>query len=313
MLHFRAMVVRFIQKPDQRLMSATILSFSVGLLLLVVKFTAYALTGSAAILSDATESIVNVLTAAFAFYSMRIAIKPPDECHPYGHGKIEFFSAAFEGGAIIVAAIWIIYKAVSELVMGSEMHQLDVGLWLVVGATIVNALLGLWLLRLGRRNGSLILTADGKHLLTDVITSLGVIGGLVAMALTGWYVLDAIVAILVAISIIHTGVKLLHTAATGMMDASPPEYEAIIKAVLDRDQPAAVCGYHQLRHRLSGGMHFVDFHLIFPAALPIERAHAIATEVEGRIAVALGDAGVMAHIEPCRNPQCPKCGGGRDR
>lgn len=301
------MVMHITEKSHVGLKGAMIISISVSLVLLLVKFAAYLLTGSAAILSDATESIVNVIASIFAFLSLRIAMKPPDEKHPYGHGKAEFFSAAFEGGAIIVAAIWITYKAVHELVTGPTFHKLDVGIWLVIFSVVVNAALGFFLIRRGRQSHNLILEADGKHIMTDVVTSTGVVVGLVIMYFTRWFWLDAVIAIIMAGVIIRTGWILLREAGTGMMDAKCPEDDIVINNILEQQQFEEVCGYHKIRHRHSGGIHFVDFHLIFPRETTVARAHAIATAIESCIATALGDAGVMAHIEPCKRKDCPKC------
>lgn len=303
------MVMHITQRPEAKLKGAVIASIIVSLTLLIIKFIAYALTGSAAILSDATESIVNVIAAGFAFYSLKVSIKPPDECHPYGHGKAEFLSAAFEGGAIIVAAIWIIYKAVHELVTGPDFHQLSGGIWLLAVATIINLILGLCLLRAGKKGNSLILIADGKHVLTDVSTSIGVLIGLVIMAWTNFFAIDAIIAIAVAGGILRTGYILMRTAFGGMMDAADEKDEAVIKSILANAKFHDVCGYHKLRHRLSGVFHFVDFHLIFPKNLSVEQAHAMATAIEAQVANALGNASVMAHIEPCKKPDCPNCRG----
>ncbi len=301
------MVMHITEKPEIKLKGAIIISFAVSVALLFVKFAAYALTGSAAILSDATESIVNVIAAAFAFYSLKVSMKPPDDQHPYGHGKAEFFSAAFEGGAIIVAALWIIYKSVYELATGPTFHELGVGIWLIIFSITANAVLGTFLIRKGRQNANLILEADGKHVLTDVATSAGIVAGLVLMYFTNWFWLDAIIAIVMAAVIVRTGWNLLKTAGTGMMDAKCPEDDAKIKLVLDSQQFREVCGYHKLRHRHSGGMHFVDFHLIFPRETSVAQAHAVATAIEAAIASSLGDAGVMAHIEPCKRIDCPNC------
>ncbi len=279
----------------------------VGILLMAIKFTAFLITGSAAILSDAAESIVNVITAAFAIFSLHVASKPPDEEHPYGHGKIEFFSAALEGGAIIVAASWIIYKAITEIIAGPHIDKLDTGVFLVAFAAIVNGVLGYYLVRIGRREGSIILEADGRHVLTDVVTSVGVVVGLIVVLVTKWYFLDAVIAILAAANIIFTGYKLLKNAFTGMMDAASAEDEAIIHDLLEKPFFRDVCAYHKLRHRKSGNMHFVDFHLILPRHFTIEQAHAIATAIEAQIATELGDASVMAHVEPCRRKDCPRC------
>lgn len=301
------MVIHITEKPEKLLKGAAVTSFIVAIVLLCIKFAAYVMTGSAAILSDAAESIINVLAAGFAFFSMMISFKPPDDEHPYGHGKVEFISAAFEGGAIIVAAVWIIYKAVDELIRGPTFHKLDVGIWLVVVSIVINAVLGGALLALGKRNKSLILEADGRHVLTDVATSTGVLAGLIIMYYTGWFYLDAVIAIAAALLIIRTGSKLLKRAEGGMMDASNPDEDAKIKEILDGYQSEYICGYHKLRHRHSGKICYVDFHLMFPRDLPIAKAHEIATSLEGRIAGALGDAGVMAHIEPCHDSTCLRC------
>lgn len=301
------MVIRVQTPPVRMLKFAAFLSLFIGTVLLAVKFTAYGLTGSMAILSDAAESIVNVLAAAIAFYSLKVAFKPADTEHPYGHGKVEFFSAAFEGGAIIAAAIWIIYKAVHDIFAGSHIHELDTGVILLVAATILNAALGYFLVVTGRKNKSLILEADGKHILTDVATSVGVIIGLILVRITGWGYLDSIIAIFVAANIIRTGWRLLFASAEGMMDKSSSEDESIIREVLDRHMEADICAYHKLRGRHSGGMHYIDFHLMLPRRMPIELAHSIATSIESEVASALGNAGVMAHIEPCKKPDCRRC------
>ncbi len=301
------MVLHFTDRPLSVLKKAALCSLIIGVCLLVIKFIAYALTGSAAILSDAAESIVNVLTASFALYSIKVASKPADECHPYGHGKIEFFSAALEGGSIIVAAIWILYRALQELIMGPVLHQLDIGLMLVAFAAAINSILGWHLIKTGKREKSLILEADGKHILTDVVTSVAVVIGLLIVYFTHWLIVDSIIAILVALNIIYAGLKLLRISASGMMDATSSEDDAFIRQLLTEPTFHDICGYHKLRHRRSGNTHFVDFHLIFPKNFVIESAHAIATAVEAKIATSLGDASVMAHIEPCRKIGCPNC------
>lgn len=300
------MVIHIVQKPQQKVRSAIIISFCVGCALLVIKFSAFILSGSAAILSDAVESIVNVVSAAFAFYSMKLAETPPDEDHPYGHGKAEFFSAAFEGGAIIVAAIWIIYKAMQELIGGSGIHKLDFGIILLLISTVVNTILGIYLLRRGRSNQSIILEADGKHVLTDVATSLGVVAGLILIYFTNWYFLDSVIAMIVAIGILWTGYHLVKNAASGMMDKACTQDDAIIKRILDESIKGEICGYHKVRHRHSGGMHYVDFHLAFNAGTSLVTAHELATHIESEIARALGDAGVMAHIEPFVDHSCAR-------
>ncbi|MBI2341732.1 MAG: cation transporter [Deltaproteobacteria bacterium] len=301
------MVLHFTDRPLSSLKKAALYSLTVGVCLLIIKFIAYALTGSAAILSDAAESIVNVLTASFALYSIKVASKPADECHPYGHGKIEFFSAALEGGSIIVAAVWILYRSLQELIMGPVLHQLDIGLMLVAFAAAINAILGWHLIKTGKKEKSLTLEADGKHILTDVVTSVAVVAGLLIVYFTRWLIVDSIIAILVALNIIYAGLKLLRVSASGMMDASSPQDEVLIRQILVEPTFHDICGYHKLRHRLSGNTHFVDFHLIFPKKFVIEAAHAIATAVEAKIAASLGDASVMAHIEPCRKVDCPNC------
>lgn len=301
------MVTHSTEQSSAVLKRAALLSLIVGFIILVIKFVAYSLTGSAAILSDAAESIVNVVTAAFALYSVKIAATPADECHPYGHGKIEFISAAIEGGAIIVAAVWIIYKSVHELITGPDLHQLDLGLWLIAAAALINAVLGWYLIRVGKKEKSLTIEADGRHVMTDVITSAAVVVGLIIVFFTHWLILDSLIAIAVAVNIIFAGIKLLKQASGGMMDEAHADDDALIKGILSQPTFHDVCGYHKLRHRESGNLHFVDFHLILPRYFTIEAAHAIATAVEAQIAASLGNASVMAHVEPCRRADCPRC------
>src|SRR5262245_6545563 len=197
---------------------AILASLIVGAVLLVVKFLAAILTGSAAILSDALESIINVVASGFAFYSIVLSARPPDRSHPYGHGKIEPFSAGFEGALIMLAAIAILWKAVPTFFTPAPLIELDLGIVLVVGTALINTGLATFLLRVGTRTHSLALTADGKHLFTDVYTSVGVVVGLVLVRLTGWTALDALTACAVAVNILMSGAALLRQSVSHLMD-----------------------------------------------------------------------------------------------
>jgi cation diffusion facilitator family transporter len=306
------MAMNITERPVGPLRRAAVMALTLGVVIFLAKLSAYLLTGSTAILSDAAESIINIVTAAFAIYSLHVAIKPADEGHPYGHRKIEFFATALEGGAITLAAFWIIYKAVHEIIDGPDLNQLDIGVILVALSATVNGLLGWYLIRFGKKERSLILEADGRHVLTDVYTSAGVVVGLIMVLVTKWQMLDPIIAIIAALNIIRTGWQLLRRATGGMMDAVCTEDKAIITEILSRPQFSEICSHHKLRCRHSGNFHFVDFHLMFPRDITVAQAHAIATAIEAQVASELGDASVMAHIEPCKDPSCKRCVDGRN-
>lgn len=287
---------------------AAIISLIIGCLLVAVKFAAYFFTDSTAILSDALESFVNIVTAVFALISVYVARKPPDAEHPYGHGKVEFISAGFEGAAVLGAAVLIIYKAVPQFVTMVHVGRLGIGLFLVGVAAVVNALLGYYLIRTGKKTSSITIEADGRHVLTDVYTSAGVLAGVGLIKLTGWTILDPIIALIVAANIVWIGSKLLHRSFSGMLDRVDPKDDKIIRSILEGSElKGKVCGYHHLRSRRSGGFTFVDFHLLIPREIDIGFAHEIATLVEEKIAEALGDASVMAHLEPCKDKHCKIC------
>ena len=299
---------------------AAALALAAGLALMGVKFVAYFLTGSAAIFSDALESIVNVAAAAFALYSLYYAHRPADEDHPYGHGKIEFLAAGFEGGMILLAGAVAAVKAVDTFVRGSEIQsqRLNLGLLLIAGALVVNASLGWHLLRTGRRQGSLTLIADGRHLLSDALTSVAALVGLGLVRFTGARWPDAAAALIVAAYIAWVGVGLLRHSLAGLLDQQDAEDERLLRQILDahiaRDEPGApaprepaLCGYHKLRHRHSGRYHWVDFHIHVPAGWDVERGHCVATAIEDEIQRALGEGNATAHVEPCRAPACARC------
>lgn len=294
------------QSPTERRRAAT-WSLAIACLVFIVKLTGYLTTHSTAILSDALESLVNIAAAMLLIFGMRVSDKPPDDEHPFGHGKADFLVSSFEGGAIVVAGILIISEAASNWFAGRGPHDLGLGLLIVAVAAAINGGLGYYLLSVSRRTGSLPLEADARHVLTDVWTSIGVFAGLLLTYLTGKIWIDSVVAIIFALLILRTGWKLLHQAILGMMDTADPAIVAQIEAILKSPPSTRICSYHKLRHRLSGGFHNVDFHLQFPRQISVEEAHAIGTEVEKQIAALLGHASVLAHIEPCENPNCPKC------
>ncbi len=300
-----------IPKPEAR---AALLALGVGLLLLALKFVAWFLTGSAAIFSDAMESIVNVVAAAMALYSLALAHAPADAEHPYGHGKIEFVSAAFEGGMILVAAIVIIIQAVNDLIGGSGLKQqrIDIGIGLMILALVGNGLAGWYLLRLGRRRQSLTLEADGKHLLSDVVTSLAVLVALALVRSTHLAWIDPIAAILAALYIAWTGLVLLRHSAAGLMDEQDRADQQLLRKILvshlypNGNEPQ-ICSFHKLRHRHSGRYHWVDFHIMVPADWNVAQGHQVASAIEYEIEQAIQEGNATAHVEPCTQTDCPRC------
>jgi cation diffusion facilitator family transporter len=263
------------------------------------KWYAYLMTGSAAILSDAAESVVHVVAVSFASWSLWLSHQPPDRSHPYGHDKVGFFSAGFEGVMIALAALYIIYESVRKWMTGLHLERLDAGTLIVAAAALVNLALGLFLLWQGKRQRSLILQANGKHVLTDVWTSFGVVVGLVLVLLTGWLPFDPIFAIFVASNILWTGGKLIRQSVGGLMDEADPAIERLVRETLDRETAARDLKYHELRYRNSGTSVWVEVHLLFPTGVPLEEAHAAATAVEEALQDALPVAArVLTHIEP---------------
>lgn len=274
-------------------------SLGIGMALLVVKLVAYFLTRSAAVLGDAAESIVHVMAVAFAAYSLHLSEKPADRDHPYGHAKITFFSAGIEGAAIVLAACYIIFESIRKTLAGGELERLGAGLSLTVVAVVVNAILGFYLLWLGRQQRSLILEANGKHVLTDSYTSLGTVLALVLVAFTGWRFWDPIFGVLIAGNIFYSGIGLMRRSVRGLMDQTDPQTVDRLTQVLDTEVRARGLSFHLLRHRNLGNAHWVDFHLQFPEDMPVGQAHDQATAIEAALDRALpGRVIVTSHIEP---------------
>jgi cation diffusion facilitator family transporter len=285
-----------------------ILAISVGGLLMTVKFVAYFLTDSTAILSDALESIINVVASCFALCSVYVSNQPPDASHPYGHGKIEYFSVGFEGALIILAAVAILYKAIPAFFVAPPLAQLNLGIILLLATSVVNLVLGLFLIRTGRKTRSVPLEADGKHLLTDVYTSAGVIGGLLLVRLTGWHWWDPLAACAVAINIIITGWHLVKEAFGRLMDEADKKLLDRIVEILNEHRRPDWIDVHQLRTRHYGDKVHVDFHLVVPRRFGLPEAHVEAEEIEKMILNALDEvAEVIVHVDPCEDPLCERC------
>ena len=274
------------------------LSLVIGLLMFVMKMSAYLLTGSAAILSDAAESVVHVAAVIFAAYSLRLSFRPPDKDHLYGHAKISYFSAGFEGAMIILAALYIIYESLHKWVTGLQLDHLGAGTALTAAASAINGALGGYLVWIGRRKKSLILEANGKHVLTDCWTSIAVLVGLGLVLITKWLPFDPICGILMACNILWSGGGLVRSAFTGLMDTADPETQRKLVDVLDRETNRRHLKYHELRHRRSGNAHWVEVHLLYPRKTTLAEAHRMATEIERAIEKAIElHVCVTTHLE----------------
>lgn len=284
------------------------LAILVGILLMALKFYAYRLTRSSAILSDALESIINVVASSFALVSILVASRPPDDCHPYGHGKIEFFSAGFEGALIIMAAFGVFKSSIPRLMDPAPLPHLNIGLLLLTGASVINLILGLGMIRSGKHSGSLTLVADGRHLLTDVYTSAGVVLGLVLVKVTGWLWLDGLIACLVGLNILVTGFSLLRQSFHGLMDAADRRVLIQLSDLLTRNRRANWLDIHQLRAWKSGDYTHIDMHLVLPRDCSLEQAHREAKIVEAIVVEYFaGRASALIHMDPCVEDDCPAC------
>ncbi len=287
---------------------AGLLSLLVAGGLLWAKFYAYQITGSTAVLSDALESIVNVIAALFALGSLAFAGRPADRNHPYGHGKIEFFAAVFEGGMIAFAAILILYTAGKGFVRPTELRQLDVGLAITFGAGLVNAGLAWFLMRTGRQTQSLTLVADGKHVLSDFWTSVGVVVGLLLVKITGIIWLDPLVAGIVGLNLAWTGLRLVRHAAGGLLDEEDTTLLGRLIEALDAYRMPGIIRIHHLRAIRAGRFTHVDAHLVVPEFWSVDRAHTLAEAFENRAMTSCGIEGeIVFHIDPCHRAYCAQC------
>jgi len=273
-------------------------SLLIGLVVLGLKFLAWYVTGSIALYSDALESIVNVVTAIVALIAVRLAQRPADAALPYGYHKAEYFSAVLVGVMIIVAAILIAREAVLGFMAPQLPEAPAQGLAISGVATVINVVWALVLIRHGRRVRSPALEADGRHLLTDVVSSLGVLAGLVLVLLTGWAVLDPILAGLVALNILWSGWGVIRQSVGGLMDvAVQPEAQKIIREIIATNAEGAIEA-HDIRTRQAGKMTFIDFHLVVPGAMSVDAAHAICDRIEASLREAVKDALITIHVEP---------------
>lgn len=273
-------------------------SVVVALSVLALKAGAWWLTGSVALLADALESVVNVAAALAALAAIRLSARPADDNHPYGHAKAEYFSAVLEGALIIVAALLIMQQAWGAWLAPSAPEQPGVGLMISAAATGLNGLWSAFLFRRGRALRSPALLADARHLLSDVVTSAGVLVGVGAVALTGLLWLDPLLAALTAANILFSGYALLRESVGGLMDeAVPPEMLNRIRSLVSDNAEGAIEA-HDLRTRHAGRFTFVEFHLVVPADMTVEAAHTICDRIEGALKAELGSAVITIHVEP---------------
>ena len=286
----------------QQLVAFAWLSVAAAVATIALKGAAYWLTGSVGLLSDAMESFVNLAAAIVALTMIRVAARPPDEEHAFGYSKAEYFASGFEGGLIFLAAVAIAAAAAQRLLAPAPLEQLGVGLAISAGAAVLNLAVALVLIRVGRRHNSIALEADGKHLMTDVWTSAGVIVALIAVVITGWLWLDPAIAIAVALNILWTGYKLVKRSALGLLDrALPPQSRAAIAQVLARYERAGV-QFHALRTRQAAGRSFISVHVLVSGAWTVKRGHDLLEEIERDLRGAVQGAAVFTHLEPVEDP-----------
>lgn len=295
--------------------SVALNSVLAAVLLTSTKIVVGLLTGSLGILAEAAHSGLDLVAAFMTYVAVKMSSKPADSQHTYGHGKIENLSALFEALLLLATCAWIVYEAIHRLTVRHA--DVDANVWsfaVMAGSIFVDITRSRMLYRTAKKYNSQALEADALHFSTDIWSSSVVILGLICVLLSRYIPelgfltqADSIAALLVVAIVVVVSIRLGIRTIQALIDTSCSDDDAIIRGVLESNHFKEVCGYHKLRHRHSGGMHFVDFHLIFPRETTVAAAHDVATEIEASIATALGDAGVMAHIEPCKRSDCPRC------
>jgi cation diffusion facilitator family transporter len=278
------------------------LSIAAALATIALKSLAYWLTGSVGLLSDAIESLVNLVGALMALAMLTVAARPATDDHPYGYSKAEYFSSGVEGTLIFVAAISIIFAAAERLIAPQALEQTGLGLGVSAVASIINFVVARILLRVGKDANSITLEADAHHLMTDVWTSVGVIAGVGLVNFSGWLRLDPIIAIVVALNIVWTGFQLMRRSVLGLLDrALPKEERDLVLKIFDRYKDQGVA-YHALRTRQAGSRRFISVHILVPGEWTVQHGHQLLEEIELEIRGALSEATVLTHLEPIEDP-----------
>lgn len=279
------------------------LSIAAALVTIALKTAAWLITGSVGLLSDAAESVVNLVAAVVALFALRVAARPADKNHHFGHSKAEYFSSAIEGVMIFVAAVVIVGFAIQRLIVPRPLEAIGVGLLITVGASLINGAVAMVLLGAGARHNSITLRADGHHLMTDVITSAGVVVGIGLVWLTGWDWLDPLVALLVGVNILWTGWRLVSESASGLMDeALPKETNARLREILAEHEEETV-KFHAFRTRISGARAFMEFHMLVPGAWSVQQGHDAMEDLVDLIQAEFTELRVIGHLEPIEDPR----------
>jgi cation diffusion facilitator family transporter len=285
-----------------------LVSITTGIAVLGLKYLSYVLSGSVALKSDAIESIVNVVAAVFALGAVIFAGKPADKDHPYGHGKIEHFSAAFEGGLISLAAVFILLEAAKGFIYGVELKNLGLGLMVNLLAGAINGLLGWFLLTQGRKTRSRALEADGHHILSDFWTTVGIASGLLAVKLTGLKWLDPVMAMAVGLLLARTGFRLVKESSQALLDMEDPEVLEKVLAAMNRARTWDIIAVHEMRTFRSGRYTHVDVHMVVPEFYPVRQAHDLCEDFGKRVLEEAGIEGeVHTHVDPCGRLYCGRC------
>lgn len=278
------------------------LSIGAAILTLCLKVSAYLLTRSIGLLSDALESTINIAAAIVALQTLRMITKPPNDEFTFGYSKMEYFASGFEGAMILLAAIGIFVSAIPRLIKPVPLEKIGLGLVISVSASLINLAVAAILIRVGKRNNSITLEADGHHLMTDVWTTGGVLIGIALVWLTGYTRLDPIIALLVALNIIVTGYRLLVRSGRGLLDISLPDKELKkVRSILNSYQYEGV-GYHALRSRQAASRKFLVVHLLVPGKWTIDKGHQLADRIENEIRASIPEANIVTHIEPAEDP-----------
>ncbi|MFV3407417.1 cation diffusion facilitator family transporter [Bdellovibrio bacteriovorus] len=297
-----------ISSADKIRNRAAWISAIASVVIFTMKVVAYRLTSSTAVLSDALESIVNVIAAIVALFVIRFAAQPADEDHPYGHGKAEYFSSAFEGGMIFFAAIMIIAEAAKALIYHEPTQKLEMGLLIVGGAALVNLALGLYLKRVGTTHQSDALKASGAHVLSDVLTTAGVMVGLGLVLLTGIQWLDPVIAMLVGLQLAYSGFKIVRESLGGLMDQQDMASLELLASALEKNRVPGVINIHHLRVIRSGRFHHVDAHMVVPEYWDVSQVHAMTSDYEAAVVKDYEFDGELAfHVDPCKKSYCDSC------